>query len=626
MLQNIRNNIQGTAAKVIIAIIVVPFALFGIDSLFSGGSQPPAATVNGEKVSQAELQQAIAMQKRRLINMMGEQIDPAMLDDNVLRKPALDSLIKQQLLLQAAEEAGIRISDKQLNTVIASMPQFHEDGRFSQQRYQQVLRLQGYSSALFKQLLRSDLLIQQLSASVASSAFVTEAELDEAVAYIHENRDFHSVTVPLSKFEKDLTVSEEEVLSYYQNNSQRFQSEPKVQFSYLELREEQFYQPVSEQQVQEEYQRLIDSMAVDAEREAAHILIELSDEVSREQVIAKLQGLRQRVLAGEDFAELAKSESQDPGSAEQGGLLGFSAGDSFPAEFEDALAQLQPGEVSQPVETEAGIHLIQLISVKQAKLPSLESVRLEITERLRRQKARPELLASVEALRDLVFNAEDLRMPAAELKLDIQRSSWLSESDSEGLFAYPRLKQAAFDAELREQALNSEVFELTPERFVVIHVDEFQAPQTLPLEQVKQQIVSSLRREKAVQLAADEAAKVEGELVGMARAEDVANKYGLSWQAFQDIRRSDISVDQDLRRFVFQLAAPQEAAVTAGTLHRQNGDYVVVQLRESEAGQREAMKESDLAELRRSVVQNASSQAFANYFNILWNNADITIN
>ena len=171
MLQNIRNNIQGTAAKVIIAIIVVPFAFFGIDSLFSGGSQTPAAVVNGEKISQAELQQALAMQKRRLINMMGDKLEPSMLDDAVLRKPALDSLIKQQLLLQAAEDAGIEISDQQLNITIASMPQFQEDGRFSQERYQQVLRLQGYNSALFKQLLRSDLLIQQLSASVAASAY-----------------------------------------------------------------------------------------------------------------------------------------------------------------------------------------------------------------------------------------------------------------------------------------------------------------------------------------------------------------------------------------------------------------------------------------------------------------------
>ncbi len=626
MLQNIRNNIQGTAAKVIIAIIVVPFALFGIDSLFSGGAQPPAATVNGEKVSQAELQQAIAMQKRRLINMMGDQIDPAMLDDNVLRKPALDALVKQQLLLQAADKAGIRISDKQLNTVIASMPQFHEDGRFSQQRYQQVLRLQGYNSALFKQLLRSDLLIQQLSASVSSSAFVTESELDEAIAYIHETRDFHTVNVPLSNFEKTVDLSAEQIRAYYDNNLDRFQTEPKVKLSYIELREEQFYQPVSEEQLEVEYQRLLDGMAVDSEREAAHILLELSDELSREQAIATLQDVREQLAAGEDFAELAKSLSQDPGSASLGGALGFTKGDSFPAEFEDALAQLQPGEVSAPVETEAGIHLIKLLSVKQPELPSFESVRGDISQRLSRQKAGPKLLAVVESLRDLVFNAENLVMPAAELELDIQSSDWLSADDSEGLFAHPRVKQAAFDPELREQALNSEVFELTPGHFVVIHIDAYQAPQTQPFEQVEEQIVATLRSEKAAQLAAEQAAEIEQQLAASERAEVLAKKYGLQWQAVQSVRRSDISVEQDIRRFVFQMAPPADGAVAAATMHRQNGDYLVVQLRASAAGERSALDRQALDELHRSVVQNASSQAFANYFNVLWNSADIKIN
>ncbi len=626
MLQNIRNNIQGTAAKVIIAIIVVPFALFGIDSLFSGGAQPPAATVNGEKVSQAELQQAIAMQKRRLINMMGDQIDPAMLDDNVLRKPALDALVKQQLLLQAADKAGIRISDKQLNTVIASMPQFHEDGRFSQQRYQQVLRLQGYNSALFKQLLRSDLLIQQLSASVSSSAFVTESELDEAIAYIHETRDFHTVNVPLSNFEKTVDLSAEQIRAYYDNNLDRFQTEPKVKLSYIELREEQFYQPVSEEQLEVEYQRLLDGMAVDSEREAAHILLELSDELSREQAIATLQDVREQLAAGEDFAELAKSLSQDPGSASLGGALGFTKGDSFPAEFEDALAQLQPGEVSAPVETEAGIHLIKLLSVKQPELPSFESVRGDISQRLSRQKAGPKLLAVVESLRDLVFNAENLVMPAAELELDIQSSDWLSADDSEGLFAHPRVKQAAFDPELREQALNSEVFELTPGHFVVIHIDAYQAPQTQPFEQVEEQIVATLRSEKAAQLAAEQAAEIERQLAASERAEVLAKKYGLQWQAVQSVRRSDISVEQDIRRFVFQMAPPADGAVAAATMHRQSGDYLVVQLRASAAGERSALDRQALDELHRSVVQNASSQAFANYFNVLWNSADIKIN
>ena len=626
MLQNIRDNIQGTAAKVIIAIIIVPFALFGIDSLFNTSSQPPAASINGEKVSEAELQQAIAMQKRRLISVMGQQLDPAMLDDAVLRKPALDTLIKQQLLLQAADEAGIEVSDQQLNAVIAGMPQFQEDGRFSQDLYQQVLRLQGYSGALFKQMLRADLRIQQLSASVASSAFVTDADVDDAVAYLYETRGFHTVTVPLSKYENQVTVSEDELRDFYDANSARFQSQPKVKLSYLELNEEQFYQPVSEEQVQAEYENMVANLNTESEREAAHILLEINDEQSREQALEKLKDAEAKLMAGESFEALAKSLSEDVGSADDGGRLGFTRGDSFPPEFEEALASLEPAQVSEPVETEAGLHLIKLLSIKEADTPSLDSMRLEITERLRRQKAQPELTAAVETLRDLVFNAEDLSMPAKELGLEVKETDWLTEDADSELFSHERVKQAAFDAELRDQALNSDVFELSPERFLVIHVDAYQAPETLPFDEVKSDISAELKAEKAQALAVADAQEIEAAMAAGERAEAVAKARGLEWQASQSIRRTDISVEQDLRRFVFQMPLPEESGVSASTLHRQTGDYLVVQLRDHQAGQRAALDAETLASVRRSMNQNAASQAFASYFNILWNTAEISIN
>ena len=626
MLQNIRDNIQGTAAKVIIAIIIVPFALFGIDSLFNSSSQPPAARINGEKVSEAELQQAIAMQKRRLISVMGQQLDPAMLDDAVLRKPALDSLIKQQLLLQAADEAGIEVSDQQLNAVIAGMPQFQEDGRFSQERYQQVLRLQGYSGALFKQMLRSDLRIQQLSASVASSAFVTDADVDDAVAYLYETRGFHSVTIPLSKYESQVVVGDEELQRFYNDNTSRFQSQPKVKLSYLELTEQQFYQPVSEEQVKAEYENMIANLNTESEREAAHILLEINDQQSREQALEKLKNAKAKLQAGESFEALAKYLSEDVGSADDGGRLGFTRGDSFPPEFEEALASLQPGQVSDPVETDAGLHLIKLLSVKEAETPTLDSMRLEITERLRHQKAQPALMAAVETLKDLVFNAEGLRMPADELKLTVRQTDWLTEDADSELFSHERVKQAAFDAELRDQALNSDVFELSPERFVVIHVDAYQAPQALPFNEVKAEISAELKAQKAQALAVAEAQEIEAALAAGERAEDVAKARGLEWQASQSIRRTDISVEQDVRRFVFQMPLPEEKNVTASTLHRQTGDYLVVQLREHQVGQRATLDAETLASVRRSMSQNAASQAFASYFNILWNAAEISIN
>ncbi|CAA0089296.1 Peptidyl-prolyl cis-trans isomerase D [Zhongshania aliphaticivorans] len=625
MLQNIRNNIQGTAAKVIIAIIIVPFALFGIDSLFNSSAPPPAAVVNGEKISEAELQQAISLQKRRLLNMMGDQIDPAMLDDATLRKPALNTLIKQQLLLQAANDENIDISDAQLNSAIVAMPQFQEDGRFSQERYQQVLRLQGYSSSFFKQLLKSDLTIQQLSVAVAGSSFISDAELSRSIGLLHESRDFHYIDVPLEAYSANVSVSDEEVKAFYEANQNYFLSDEKVRFSYIELTEQQFYKPVAEDQVQAEYQRLIDTSNAQIEREAAHILIEINADHSREEAIAALEEIRANIDAGASFGDQAEKFSDDAGSASSDGLLGFSSGDSFPPEFEEALASLKEGEVSPIVETEAGLHIIKLVSVRRPDVPSIDEARLEITEQLRELDARPRLVGAVDMLKDLVFNAENLTMPAKEMDLTVQQGDWLSKESDEGLFAYPLLKQAAFNEELRSQGLNSDVIELSSDHYVVIHVEEYKAPEPKPLESVRNEIASLLSDEKAEAAADATASEIKTSLLAGERAEDVAGAKGLEWNAIIDGKRSSINVDPSLRGEVFAMQRPTDQT-SVSTVRKDNGDRVVVQLLDVRYGDASSLESNVVVDTQKNALRTKSSQEFSAYFNGLWKSAEIQIN
>jgi peptidyl-prolyl cis-trans isomerase D len=625
MLQNIRNNIQGTAAKVIIALIIVPFALFGIDSLFGGTAQPPAAVINGEKISEGELQQAIALQKRRLLGMMGDQINPTMLDDGILRKPALNTLIKQKLLLQAADDVGIEVSTAQLHATIASMPQFQEDGQFSQARYEQVLRVQGYSSSFFKQLLKSDLTIQQLSSAVAGSAFVGGPELSRSVGLLHETRDYHFIKVGKAPFNKDIDISAEDIEAYYQANKGKFQSQEKLRYSYLELKESAFYEPVSEEQLMAEYQRLIEANNQLIEREAAHILIEITDELSREQALQQLKGIRSDIQAGANFEALAKQYSTDAGSSAEGGALGYTSGDSFPPEFEEALASLKTGEVSQVVETDAGLHLIKLLAVRKPELPSIDTTRLEITERLRVQQSQPKLLHAVEQLRDLVFNAENLAMPAKELGLTVKASEWQNKSDNSGLFEFAALKNAAFDVELRSQGLNSEVFEITPEHYAVIHVEEYKAPELLALDTVRNQIVSSLSAQRAELALVAAAEKMKESLELGKRAEDVAKFENLQWNAIVAGKRGDISVDTAIRNRAFGMSRP-ESKHSVSVVRLENGDRAVVQLLNVKYGELPQLDVALAADAQKNAYRNKSSQDFSAFFNDLWKHAEIKIN
>lgn len=630
MLQNIRDNIQGTAAKVIIALIVVPFALFGIDSLFNTSSQTPAAVVNGEKISQQELAQAVALQKRRLVNMMGDNIDPTMLDDNLLRGQALDSLVKQQLLLQAANRSRMVVSNQQLNTLIVTMPQFMEEGRFSQQRYEQMLRLQGYSSAFFKQLLRSDLTIQQVSNAIASSSFVTDAQLQQAARLLHESRDFQYVDIPLAPIEQAVKIEEQEITDWYGANTQRYLSEEKLRFSYIELDESLFVEPVSEQDIQREFQSVLEADPGVTEREVAHILFEQAEE-SDEEFAARIAAVESELKAGADFAELAKQHSADLGSAADGGALGFTSGDSFPPEFEQALMSLQPGQVSAVVETEAGSHLIKLLSVREPEKPKLEELREELVARLSHRAAQPKLIAAVEELKDLVFNAENLRMPAEELQksglnIRVQQSSLMSRTDTSGLFAYEALRQAAFSPELREQGLNSEVLELAEGHYAVLHVEEYLAPKPLPLEQVREQIVQAIKRDKAEQLAEQKARALADKIRAGEALEQLAASEGLQWQAVLGAKRSQLGLAPELLKKVFAMPRGTASAVSAAFLQKNNGDWVAICLGDVQQGNVASLDDSAKRELQTGLASSQASQSFSAYFNSLWSNAEVKLN
>jgi peptidyl-prolyl cis-trans isomerase D len=581
--------------------------------------------INGEKISEGELQQAIALQKRRLLGMMGDQIDPTMLDDAILRKPALNTLIKQKLLLQAADGVGIEVSTAQLHATIASMPQFQEDGQFSQTRYEQVLRVQGYSSSFFKQLLKSDLTIQQLSSAVAGSAFVGGPELSRSVGLLHETRDYHYIKVAKAPFNKDIDINAEDIEAYYQANKGKFQSQEKLRYSYLELKESAFYEPVSEEQLMAEYQRLIEANNQLIEREAAHILIEITDELSREQALQQLQGIRSDIQAGATFEAQAKQYSTDAGSSAEGGALGYTSGDSFPPEFEEALASLKAGEVSQVVETEAGLHLIKLLAVRKPELPSIDTARLEISERLRVQQSQPKLLSAVEQLRDLVFNAENLAMPAKELGLTVQQSEWQNKSDNSGLFEFAALKNAAFDVELRSQGLNSEVFEITPEHYAVIHAEEYKAPELLPLDKVRNQIVSSLSAQRAELALVVAAERMKESLELGKRAEYVAKFEDLQWNGIVAGKRGDISVDTAIRNRAFAMSRP-ESKPSVSVVRLGNGDRAVVQLLNVKYGELPQLDVAMAADAEKNAYRNKSSQDFSAFFNGLWKHAEIKIN
>lgn len=627
MLQNIRDNIQGVAAKIIIGLMIVPFALYGIDFLFSGSSERPVAVVNGEDVSQFELDQALALQRRQLLAMMGDSIDPALLDDAVMRKPALDSLIKQKVLLQAADKAGLAVPDAVLNSAIMQMSQFHEDGRFSTERFQQVLSMQGFSPQLFRRLLRSDLLIEQLNSGVANSVFLGDFQREIAVRLGDQKRTFHYLLVDGGHFAARASVDETEVQQYYDENPEKFRNAEAVRIAYLELKTEDFYQPVEEADIRAAYEQEVDAIKRQTERRAAHILVEMDDR-GRAEAEQRIEEARTQLAAGKSFADVAKTYSDDFGSAEQGGDLGYSAGNTFPESFEQALVDLSPGEVSGVIETDAGLHLVKLLEERSPEIADYEDRRDTIEERLQRQAAKPRLIAEVEALRDLVFNADGLRQPADSLNLELKRSDWLTADQRDGLMENASVRSAAFDAELRRQGYNSEVFELNPDHYLVLRPEDYKAPELKPLDAVREQIVSELKVRKGRDLAEAAAQRAVADLRADKSAEDIARELdGVEWQVAVRAWRQDPAVEPAILRHAFSLPRPgEEGPPAVSMLADANGDYIVVQLTSVFDGEDSVVGDKRRRELLVSTRRVWANQSFNAYFDSVVKSANVKIN
>lgn len=621
MLQNIRNNIQGPAAKIIIGLIAIPFVFFGVDSFFNGGGPPPAATVNGEDIEEFELVQAVNLQKRRLLSMMGESIDPAMLEDNMLRGPALQGLVDQKVMLLDAEEKGLAVSPRVLNRTITSMEQFHVDGQFSQERYLQVLRSMGFGNAMFKQLLGTDLLLAQLRSGISGTAFLTPAQAQRALALAQQKRSYNYLMLTPDDLVDQVAVSDEEVVAWYEANADQLLNAAEVKLSYIELSLEDFIEPVPEQDIRAEYELEVERLGALVERQAAHILVSTAER-DGDEALAIVEEIQAALAAGTSFEALAKQRSEDPGSASLGGDLGYTSGNAFPETFEDALAALQPGEISDVVETEDGLHLIKLVDVKTREPASFDSRRAEIEARLQQQRAEPRLIATVEELRDLVFNADGLTAPAAELELEVKRTDWLSRDASDPLMASPQVASAAFNEQLREERLNSEVMELEDGRYVVLHVDEYHPPEQQPLEAVRDLVVERVKRERAVALVDKTAADLKARVAAGESVENVAAELGLEWQAVVDGVRTAAGIPRPVIDRVYSMPlrdSGSELAVVEGAGERR----WVVKLYRVEDVDPDAIPTEQRQRLARALVGGRASQEFAAYFGAVRDSAEI---
>jgi len=499
--------------QLVLFIVAVPFLFFGVDSYIrSSGTGQSVARVGDYKISQQEFVDALRNRQEALRRMTQGKLDARLLDSPELRLATLDNLIQRRLLLDRALRAGMTVSDPQLQAVIAAQPSFrNEANQFSYERYQQVLRSEGMVPAVFEARLRQDLILEQQREGYFDSGFVSKTVLDRLVRLAEQQREVSQYRLTPDRFAGEVQIGKEAIKQYYEANPQAFRIPERVKVDYDTLSADSLVSQVKLEpaEIKQFYESRRSQYRTEEARRASHILISVDGSGgadARKKARARAEEIYKEAVGNPaTFAALAKKYSQDPGSAANGGDLGFISLGSMkdvPA-FEAALFKLKDGEISRPIATKHGFHIIRLTAIQPSQGKSFEEVRGQIEADLRKQRAARKFAELADRFSNVVYEQFESLKPAAELlNSEVKRSGWITRTSAEpAVLNNPRLLEAAFSQDVLKDHRNSEAVEVAPNTLVAVRLVEHEPESTRPFSEVRADIEKLLARRAAAQRA-----------------------------------------------------------------------------------------------------------------------------
>ena len=621
MLQDIRDNSQGVISKVIIGVIIAVFALFGVQ-YFIGDliTLPPVAEVNGEEITESQLQ----AETQQFLNSIGAGIDS--IDQELLEQIALNQLIEQVILRQSTEDASMAISSNEIDRQILQTEAFQIDGVFNSDLAVRTMAAQFLNVPQYRAFLRQQLLLVQMANAYSSSNFVTKAELNKVAELTGQTRDFRYISITLGARTLGTAISNNEIAAYYEANTDNFIEEESVLLDYVVLSKNQIAGEiqVDEAQLRAQYESEREAYEGSSEKRAAHILFEVGADRGEDDALALAGAARQRIVDGEDFGALALEFSSDVVSAEEGGDIGYTDGSAFPLEIEEVLESLTLNELSGPVVTEFGVHLVKLTEDSENLFQPYE----EVAERIDRdlKSAEVELIYGERLgnLSNLAFETGDLLTISEELNLVILQSEPIGRSGGSAIFANQALITAAFSDEVLLEGNNSDVIELDTEQAVVLRVREFTEAVVQPLQEVQPEIAVILRTE----MEKDEVQELGNRLLAAAVAgeglDELLVENELGWIVEEAVERIAFTANREIINKAFEMQRPTSEAVLA-TITLDNGTFVLLELNQVQPGAIDSLEEDELITLTDTLASSLGNSDFEAFLNNLKGNADIQL-
>lgn len=632
MLQSIRERAQGWLAWLIVGLISIPFALWGINSYFNNAADVSVAKVNGAEISLSQYQNALQNYRQRLQSMFGENFDLNQMDQETLKRDVINALVEQQLLLHTAQKSGMRISDEQLAGMIHSLDSFHdESGRFSNAVYERRLLQSSTSPVAFEQQLRNDMVQEQLRQGISDSAFVTQREKDTIKRLLGQKRNIIYTTINAEQYLDTVAVTEDEIKAYYERHLENYKTDESVKINYLDLSVSELAKnlSVSSDDLQKYYENNLDKYTLEERRVAHHIVVALPPDAKAEDVKKAKQSadrLYELVKTGIDFDEIPQKHADLLGAQDEVAKSGAMSRGVMAPEFDDALFSMKIGEIHEPVRSKHGFHVIKLAEIQESKVSTFDEVKDSVEDAYRKELAEKAFFDKADELQNLVFeNPDTLEVAAETLELEIKTSDSFTRNKGEGITLEPKVIEAAFSQEVLDGA-NSEPLELADTHIIVLRVKDHELAAVKQLEIVRDEIVDSLKNEKAKKLAEERGVTILSMLKEGVDPEQIAHENTFEWTKKEAVTRDDPNVKRAILRSAFKLGRPADKRTLFDGFTLGRFDYAIIgvtSVNDSELKGKEA--ETSFNKAVEELQQQKINDAWSDLISSIKEDADIEI-
>lgn len=612
MLLKIREKTQGVFSWLIILLICVPFTLWGIQNYLDVGQEKPIATVGDQEFFQRDV--------NRAYQQFSQDFQGRNIDEQILKKQALEKLIQDEVLLQHVQRLGLVVNDVTTRNFIGSLDYFKTDGKFDNKQYKALLASQRISSNEFVNRIRKALVMEQFQRSIINSSFATTHDVNGFFQIQNQQRSVEMMTLPIVQVTEQPT--EEQINNYYQENQDAYKSDEQVAIEYIEISLQKLATDieVNDEQLMAYYEEQKSTFSSTERRKISHILFAKSDEA-----LERANAARQR-LNNEDYALLAKELSDDKLTAEHGGDLGLISPGDMQKEFDEVAFALAKGEVSNPVETEFGYHLIKVTELTQATVKPFTEVKDKVKQAYQTAQAENSFFDLGEILAEVSYeNSDSLDAAIEAVGIEADKTGLFSRTGGVDLAAEPKIIAAAFSEDVLA-GNNSEAIEIGPDRVVVLRIAEHQNAEIIPLEVLKPSIKQKITQAFAKQQTLAKAEQIKQQVQSGTDLKTLAEQMGLSYKAVPKLVRNNGDLDWQVRRAIFSAAKPKGEQVTTVTVGLVAGEQMIVNILSVTEGSQPEQQDSNRLLAKTNIAKAHGQADFSSTLSALQTDADITVN